>query len=155
KRTQFQDLRFMRLALRLARRGGDRVNPNPQVGCVLIKNGRIVGQGYHSRFGGPHAEAQALTNAGQRAHGATAYVNLEPCCHTDKKTPPCAPALISAGVRRVVIGMRDPNPKVSGLGLRSLRNAGISATVGMLEPECRALTRPSIVSMRQHRPFVI
>src|SRR5271167_1395003 len=111
----------MRLALKLARKGGSRVSPNPRVGCVLVKGGRIVGRGYHAVYGGPHAETRALKNAGKRARGATVFVNLEPCCHVDKKTPPCAQALIAAGVRRVVIGTMDPNPKVSGRSVRRLR----------------------------------
>ena len=145
----------MRMALQLALRGGSRVSPNPWVGCVLVKDGRIVGRGYHSVFGGPHAEIGAIKNAGKRAKGSTAYVNLEPCCHTDKKTPPCVPALISAGVRRVVIGTTDPNPKVSGGGIRGLRRAGIQVVSGVLEAECKALNRPFIVRMRKHRPYVI
>jgi diaminohydroxyphosphoribosylaminopyrimidine deaminase/5-amino-6-(5-phosphoribosylamino)uracil reductase len=120
-----------------------------------VKNGRIVGRGYHAVFGGPHAEVQALKNTGKKARGSTAYVNLEPCCHTDKKTPPCVPALISAGVRRIVIGMMDPNPKVSGRGIRRLRQAGIRVESSALEAECKAFNRPFIVCMRKHRPYVI
>ena len=146
---------FMRRALALARRGGPRVSPNPMVGCVLTRSGRIVAEGWHARYGGPHAEAAALAKAGARARGCTAYVNLEPCCHTDKQTPPCVKALIAAGVRRVVAGTRDPNPKVSGKGLRELKKAGIRVADGVLEKECVELNRPFAVRMTEGRPYVI
>ncbi|MFA5140789.1 MAG: bifunctional diaminohydroxyphosphoribosylaminopyrimidine deaminase/5-amino-6-(5-phosphoribosylamino)uracil reductase RibD [Elusimicrobiota bacterium] len=150
------DLRHMRQALRLASRGGRRVSPNPEVGCVLVKGGRVVGRGWHSRFGGPHAEPTALRQAGRAARGATAYVNLEPCCaHPGKKTPPCTEALIRAGVRRVVAAMRDPNPLVSGRGLRRLRRAGIAVRCGVLEAEARRLNRPFETLVRLKRPHVI
>jgi diaminohydroxyphosphoribosylaminopyrimidine deaminase/5-amino-6-(5-phosphoribosylamino)uracil reductase len=144
----------MNLALALAVRGQGRVEPNPMVGCVLAKNGRIVGRGYHKKFGGPHAEVEALRDAGSRARGATAYVTLEPCCHYGK-TPPCTEALITAGVRRVVAALKDPNPLVSGRGFRKLRQAGITCDVGLLEDEARRLNAPFITRQKKRRPYVI
>lgn len=146
--------RFMRRALSLARRGRGKVSPNPMVGCVLVKGGRVVGEGWHARFGGPHAEPRALKAAGKRARGATAYVTLEPCCYHGK-TPPCTAALTQAGVRRVVAGARDPNPRVSGRGLAALRRAGIRTQLGLLAKEAAALYRPFSVFIRQRRPYVI
>ncbi|MBI4346534.1 MAG: bifunctional diaminohydroxyphosphoribosylaminopyrimidine deaminase/5-amino-6-(5-phosphoribosylamino)uracil reductase RibD, partial [Elusimicrobia bacterium] len=146
---------FMRRALALARRGIPEASPNPFVGCVLVKGGRVVGEGWHARYGEAHAEPQALRRAGRRARGATAYVTLEPCCHTAKKTPPCCPALIAAGIKRVVAGCLDPNPPVSGRGLRQLRAAGIRAELGPLREECSALTRPFAVRLKKRRPYVI
>src|SRR5580693_8221099 len=108
-----QDERWMRQALKLARRGLSQVSPNPMVGAVIVKNNRLISSGYHRRFGGPHAEVEALARAGARAKGATLYVNLEPCSHWGK-TPPCADAVLRAGIQRVVAAMRDPNPLVSG-----------------------------------------
>src|SRR3954465_8703884 len=108
---------FIRRALRLAMNGRGRVEPNPMVGCVIVKDGRVIGEGWHEQFGGPHAEPNALAACTESPQGATAYVTLEPCCHTNKKTPPCAPRLIGGNLRRVVIGCTDPNPQVSGRGL--------------------------------------
>src|SRR5258708_17067756 len=119
-----EDPRWMARALELARRGLGETNPNPMVGCVLVKRGRVVGEGWHRRAGGPHAEAQALRAAGGAARGATAYVTLEPCAHQGR-TPPCAPALLQAGVRGVVAALRDPNPVVDGRGLARLRPPGV------------------------------
>lgn len=144
----------MQRALLLARRGEGRVEPNPMVGCVLVRSGRIVGEGRHRRFGGPHAEPNALAVAGPRARGATAYVTLEPCCHHGK-TPPCTEALIAAGVARVVVAVRDPNPLVAGKGLRQLRRAGIAVEVGLLGDEAAALLAPFITFQKHHRPYVI
>src|ERR1700681_4095881 len=110
------DQDYMKLALELAERGRGRTRPNPMVGGVIVKNGRIVATGYHRKAGRPHAEAIALSSAGTKAKGATLYVNLEPCCHTDKCTPPCTKAIIASGVKRVVAAMKDPNPKVTGRG---------------------------------------
>lgn len=144
----------MRRALRLAERGRGRVEPNPMVGCVIVRGGRIIGQGFHRRFGGPHAEIEALRECGQAARGATVYVTLEPCCYFGK-TPPCTDALIAAGVRRVVAAMIDPNPRVAGRGLRALRAAGIETRVGLLESEARALNAPFCRLIQQRRPWVI
>lgn len=144
----------MRRALALAARGRN-VSPNPMVGCVLLKAGRIIGSGFHRRAGGPHAEPQALARAGARARGATAFVNLEPCApYPGKRTPSCADALIRAGVRRVVAAMPDPNPAVRGRGLALLRRAGVRVEAGLLAPEARALNRPFAVFARERRPWV-
>ena len=148
------DLRFMRRALALAARGLGETNPNPMVGCILVKNGRVVGEAFHPRAGEPHAEILALRRAGRRARGATAYVTLEPCSHQGR-TPPCAPALVEAGVRRVVAAMGDPNPLVDGGGFRVLRRGGVAVTRGVLAAEARRLNQPFVVSMRERRPFVL
>jgi diaminohydroxyphosphoribosylaminopyrimidine deaminase/5-amino-6-(5-phosphoribosylamino)uracil reductase len=126
------DLYFLDLALALAAKGEGQVKPNPLVGAVVVKNGIIVGQGFHRYDGVKHAEVLALEEARQRAKGATIYVNLEPCCHrgNGKRTPPCCDALIAAGVKRVVSCIADPNPRVKGRGFATLRKAGISVTVG-------------------------
>lgn len=129
---------LMALAIQLARQGEERVEPNPLVGAVVVKDGEVVGRGFHERFGGPHAEIVALGAAGGKARGATLYVTLEPCAHRGK-TPPCAEAVIAAGVREVVVGERDPNPLVDGKGIASLEAAGILVTDGVLRAECRAL----------------
>ena len=144
----------MRRALALAARGLGETNPNPAVGCVLVRGGRVVGEGYHRRAGEPHAEVVALRQAGARARGATAYVNLEPCAHQGR-TPPCAPALVGAGVRRVVAAMGDPNPLVGGRGFRILRRRGIQVTRGVLEKEALRLNEPFVVAVRERRPFVL
>ena len=122
---------FMRRALSLAARGLGRVEPNPMVGCVIVRGGRIIGEGYHHRFGGAHAEVEALRRCAGRAKGATVYVTLEPCCYHGK-TPPCTDALLAARVARVVAAMRDPNPAVAGRGLRILRRAGVDVQLGVL-----------------------
>ena len=126
------DLYFLKLALALAAKGEGQVKPNPLVGAVIVNNGIIVGQGFHRYEGVKHAEVLALEEAGRRARGATVYVNLEPCCHRGggKRTPPCCDALIAAEVKRVVCCITDPNPRVNGRGLTTLREAGIAVTVG-------------------------
>ena len=123
--------KYMRRALTLARKGIGKTGPNPAVGCVIVKDGIVVGEGWHKKTGTPHAEVHALARAGARAKNADVYVTLEPCAHFGK-TPPCADALIAAGVARVYAGMVDPNPRVSGKGLEKLRAAGIEATAGIL-----------------------
>src|SRR6202790_4664945 len=120
----------MRAALALARRGLGSVWPNPAVGCVLVKNGQVVGRGWTQPSGRPHGETEALERAGSAARGATAYVSLEPCCHWGR-TPPCADALIAAGVRRVVVALEDPDPRVAGGGVARLRAAGIAVEAGL------------------------
>lgn len=148
------DERFMRRALALAARGR-RVSPNPMVGCVLVKGGRVVGEGWHRRAGGPHAEPQALALAGARARGATAYVNLEPCArYHGKRTPACAESLARAGVRRVVAGVPDPNPRVRGRGLALLRRSGVAVRLGVLASEAAELNRAFAVFAREGRPWV-
>jgi diaminohydroxyphosphoribosylaminopyrimidine deaminase/5-amino-6-(5-phosphoribosylamino)uracil reductase len=149
------DARFMRRALALAARGSGETNPNPLVGCVVVKAGRIVGEGWHGRAGGPHAEATALQEAGARARGATLYVNLEPCSHTQKRTPPCAPLVAASGVRRVVTAMRDPNPAVNGRGVARIRRAGVVVETGLLEAEARRLNERFVVAEVKRRPFVL
>lgn len=144
---------WMARALTLARRGLYTTDPNPRVGCVLVKQQRIVGEGYHVRAGEPHAEIHALRAAGKAARGATAYVTLEPCAHRGR-TGPCAEALIDAGVKRVVAAMEDPNPLVAGRGLAMLRDAGIDVSCGLLEQAARALNPGFIARMSRGRPFV-
>jgi len=148
-----QDKRHMKRALTLARKGIGKTSPNPAVGCVIVKAGRIVGEGWHKKAGLPHAEINALTMAGSEAQGADVYVTLEPCSHTGR-TPPCAEALIAAGVRRVVAGMVDPNPKVAGKGFAVLRKAGIMVEHGLMAGECRAINRPFIKHITTGLPYV-
>jgi len=146
--------KMMRRALALARRGLGRTSPNPAVGCVIVRNGEIVGEGWHRKAGTPHAEVHALCQAGDRARAADVYVTLEPCSHHGR-TPPCAEALIKAGVARVFAGMKDPNPLVSGRGLAMLRQAGISVECGVLEEECRLLNEAFLKHVTTGLPFVI
>ncbi|MBN2562938.1 MAG: bifunctional diaminohydroxyphosphoribosylaminopyrimidine deaminase/5-amino-6-(5-phosphoribosylamino)uracil reductase RibD [Phycisphaerae bacterium] len=148
------DREHMKRAIALARRGQGFVEPNPMVGCVIVKGRRIVGQGYHRRFGAPHAESNALRAAGKHAIGATVYVTLEPCCHTGK-TPPCADALIRTKIKRVVVAMTDPNPLVAGEGLKQLRAAGIRVELGLLRREALALNAPFVTFHVKQRPYVI
>ncbi len=150
-----RDTESMELALRLAARGEGLTSPNPMVGAVIVSGNRIVGQGYHRRVGGPHAEQFALQGAGRRARGATLYVTLEPCQHSHKRTPPCVPSIIAAGLGRVVVAMRDPNPRVSGRGIRRLRQAGLRVDVGCLQEEAERLNERYVHWMRTGRPFVI
>ncbi len=145
--------RFMRRALSLAKRGAGKVNPNPMVGAVLVRNGEVVGEGYHRYFGAPHAEVEALRQAGERARGAHLYVNLEPCCHYGK-TPPCTDAIIGAGVRKVIVSNVDPNPLVSGKGLRILRGKGVEVETGVLESEGERLNEMFFHFHRTGMPFV-
>lgn len=144
---------WMARALRLARRGHYTTMPNPRVGCVLVKHDRVVGEGFHVRAGEPHAEVNALREAGAAARGATAYVTLEPCSHHGR-TGPCAVALVRAGVGQVVVAMQDPNPQVAGRGIARLREAGIPVQVGVLEAEARALNPGFVMRMSRGRPFV-
>lgn len=140
--------------MELAARGRGWVSPNPLVGAVVARNGKIIGEGFHSKFGGPHAEVIALRQAGAKARGATLYVTLEPCTHWGK-TPPCAPLVVESRVRRVVIAMKDPNPIVSGRGVQALRKAGIRTEVGVEEAAARHLNRSYIVWRTKHRPHVV
>ena len=143
----------MRRALALARRGAGRVSPNPMVGAVLVRQGRVVGEGYHRRFGAPHAEVEALVEAGSRARGSVLFTTLEPCAHQGK-TPPCVEAIRDAGVRRVWVAIRDPHPFVGGRGIRRLRNAGVRVETGLMEPEARELNEAYLTRLRQGRPLV-
>lgn len=147
------DHAWMGRALELAARGLFTATPNPRVGCVLVKDGQVVGEGWHRRAGEPHAEAMALAAAGEAARGATAYVTLEPCSHFGR-TPPCADALVTAGVARVVAAMQDPNPLVAGRGLQRLREAGIEVRCGLLEPRARELNIGFVSRMARGRPWV-
>ena len=149
-----QDLSYMKRALRLAAKGKGHTSPNPMVGAVIVQNGRVVGQGYHRRAGSPHAEIIALNKAGVRARNATLYVTLEPCCHTSKRTPPCVPAVRYSAIKRVVVAMRDPNPKVRGKGIRQLRQAGIRVDVGCLEQHAQELNRAYGQWVKTGYPFV-
>ena len=148
-----QDTQHMQLALALAWQGRFSTSPNPRVGCVIVHGSQIVGQGYHVQAGAPHAEVHALAQAGALARGATAYVTLEPCAHHGR-TPPCAEALVRAGVSRVVAAMQDPNPLVAGKGLAILRQAGIQTAGGLCEAEARALNRGFLSRIERQRPFV-
>ncbi len=146
------DHEFMARALHLAERGLYSTMPNPRVGCVLVRDGAVIGEGWHRQAGGPHAEVHALDSAGN-ARGATAYVTLEPCSHHGR-TPPCAEALIAAGVARVVAAMQDPNPRVAGRGMATLAAAGIATECGLLESEARELNIGFVSRMSRGRPWV-
>jgi diaminohydroxyphosphoribosylaminopyrimidine deaminase/5-amino-6-(5-phosphoribosylamino)uracil reductase len=148
-----RDDTHMARALELARRGLHTTHPNPRVGCVVVRDGTVVGEGWHERAGGPHAEVVALGQAGPRARGADVYVTLEPCCHHGR-TGPCTEALKHAGVGRVFAAMEDPNPKVAGQGLAALRAAGIAAEAGLMQDEAAALNRGFVSRMARGRPFV-
>lgn len=148
------DLHWMRRAIRLAMNGRGGVEPNPMVGCVIVKDGRAIGEGYHRQFGGPHAEPDALGSCTESPLGATAYVTLEPCCHTDKKTPPCVPKLIEARVARVVIGCLDPNPQVNGRGAAQLRAAGIEVVAPGLDAPAKQLIAAFTAKRLYARPYV-
>lgn len=148
------DLRFMQMALDLAARGRGFTSPNPLVAAVVVKDGAVVGQGYHQLAGGPHAEVYAIDAAGEQARGATLYVNLEPCNHTGR-TPPCTLKIVEAGIRRVVVGMQDPNPAVTGGGADFLKQRGIEVTLGVCGEAAEALNEVFIKYIRTRRPFVI
>lgn len=148
-----QDAHYMSQAIRLAERGQLTVRPNPAVGCVIVKDDQVVGEGWHIRAGTPHAEVHALRMAGEQSQGATAYVTLEPCSHHGR-TPPCCDALTAAGVARVVVAMQDPNPLVAGKGIARLRGAGIQVDVGLMEASARALNVGFLSRMERGLPFV-
>ena len=148
-----QDVAFMQLALDLAKQGEFTTTPNPSVGCVLVKDGKVVGKGFHAKAGEPHAEVMALREAGENARGATAYVTLEPCSHFGR-TPPCAKGLVEAGVSKVIAAMCDPNPQVAGKGLQILSDAGIESAVGLLEENAEQLNKGFLKRMRTGKPFV-
>jgi diaminohydroxyphosphoribosylaminopyrimidine deaminase/5-amino-6-(5-phosphoribosylamino)uracil reductase len=156
--TVADDRRHMLRALELAVRGQGAVEPNPMVGCVLVRgvgtsDERVVGEGWHQAFGGPHAEIHAIAAAGSAARGATAYVSLEPCCHYGQ-TPPCTTALLSAGVARVVAAMRDPFPMVDGHGIAQLQAAGVEVEFGLCQDEARELNAPFIMLVEESRPWI-
>ena len=149
-----EDIRYMKEALALAERGAGHVSPNPMVGAVIVKDGRIVSRGWHKACGALHAETDALACCSESPAGATMYVTLEPCCHYGKQ-PPCTTAIIEAGISRVVVAMADPNPLVAGKGISILREHGISVQTGLLEKEASALNRIFIRYITEHRPWVI
>src|ERR1700722_19138192 len=151
--NQSRDDAWMGKAIRLAMGGRGAVEPNPMVGCILVREERIIGQGLHERFGSAHAEPTALANCVESPAGATAYVTLEPCCHLNKKTPPCVPALIAAKIARVVVGCHDPNPQVSGEGIAQLRQADIHVDLAD-DPACRQLLAPFLATTVHHRPYI-
>ncbi len=147
------DRGWMNRALALAGRGLYTTSPNPHVGCVIVRDGQVVGEGFHARAGGPHAEVEALAQAGERARGATAYVTLEPCSHVGR-TPACAPQLVAAGVERVVSAMVDPDPRVAGRGHALLREAGVSVTEAIAPTAARELNRGFVSRMERGRPWI-
>ncbi len=149
------DRDYMKSVLRLAAKGRGKTSPNPMVGAIIVNKNRVIGKGYHRKAGTPHAEILALRESGERARGSALYVNLEPCCHRDKKTPPCTDAIIQSGIKKVVLGMTDPNPKVSGKGIRVLKKAGIEIVTGILEEESRRLNGAYIKYITTGQPFVI
>ncbi|MCK4234353.1 bifunctional diaminohydroxyphosphoribosylaminopyrimidine deaminase/5-amino-6-(5-phosphoribosylamino)uracil reductase RibD [candidate division WOR-3 bacterium] len=144
----------MKKAIQLARRGKGRVSPNPLVGAIIVKNGKIIGDGYHKKAGTEHAEIVAIKKAGKKAKDSTMYVNLEPCCHYGK-TPPCTETIIGAGIKEVFIGTKDPNPLVSGNGIKKLEKKGIKVNIGTLENEARKLNEFYFTYMKKKRPFII
>ena len=149
-----EDQDYMRLALELAKRGCGWTNPNPMVGAVLVKHGRIIGQGYHTRYGELHAEREALKACTESPEGATMYVTLEPCCHHGKQ-PPCTDAILEAGIARVVVGSEDPNPLVAGKGLERLRVQGVEVATGVLRDACDALNQVFFHFIQTRRPYVV
>ena len=144
----------MRWAIALALEGAGRTSPNPVVGALVVKGGRVVGEGYHARAGAPHAEINALAEAGRRARGADLYVTLEPCCH-EGRTPPCVPSIVEAGIRRVIVGTRDPNPRVDGRGIRALKRAGVIVVEGVLKESCRLMNEPYNKFIKSGVPYVV
>jgi diaminohydroxyphosphoribosylaminopyrimidine deaminase/5-amino-6-(5-phosphoribosylamino)uracil reductase len=151
-----EDIRFMREALRLAESMRGRTSPDPMVGAVIVKDGKVLSSGYHAEVTTPHAEAWAIAKAGEAAKGAVMYVNLEPCCFFETKTnPPCTQAIIQSGIKKVFAAMEDPNPSVAGRGFAELREAGIEVEVGLLEPEAKKLNEVFIKYITTGRPFVI
>ncbi len=148
------DHHYMRIALQEACKGVGRTSPNPCVGAVIVKEGRIISRGYHKKAGTPHAEVHAIQRAGDDAHDATIYVTLEPCNHTGR-TPPCSHAIVESGIKRVVIGMEDPNPLVDGRGVDYLRQNGVDVIIGILSEECKKINRPFIKFITTSRPWII
>ncbi len=152
--TVKSDMQYIHRCLTLARRGRGGVSPNPMVGCVIMKNGLVIGEGYHHRFGEHHAERNAIHNAKTSVRGATLYINLEPCSHYGK-TPPCVDAIVESGIRRVVVGTLDPNPLVAGRGVKILREAGIDVTVGVKNDECKEFNKTFFKYICTGQPYVL
>ncbi|MGH7888975.1 MAG: bifunctional diaminohydroxyphosphoribosylaminopyrimidine deaminase/5-amino-6-(5-phosphoribosylamino)uracil reductase RibD [Thermodesulfobacteriota bacterium] len=152
------DVKYMSIALRFAKKAEGMTSPNPLVGAVLVKKGEILGKGYHKKAGLPHAEIEAFSDAEERKHnvkGSTLYVTLEPCCHTEKRTPPCVKTIIDKGILRVIVGTLDPNPKVNGKGIKVLREKGLEVKIGVLEDECRHINEGFFKHINTGTPFVI
>ncbi len=145
---------YIKRTLRLAVRAQGMTSPNPLVGAVLVKNGRILSEDFHRKAGTPHAEAIAIAKAGGKISGSTLYINLEPCCHTEKRTPPCTKAIIRAGIKKVIIAMKDPNPQVSGMGIAEMKRAGIEVRTGLLEDRAQKLNEAYIKYITTGKPFV-
>ena len=145
---------YLKKTFELAKKGVGYVSPNPMVGAVLVKNGKVIGEGYHQKFGEAHAEVNAIDNATESVHGATLYCNLEPCCHLDKKTPPCAQRTIKEGIKKVVVSNLDPNPQVNGKGLRLLKGSGIEVESGVLKAEGEKLNRFFFKYIKNKIPYV-
>ena len=145
--------KYMRIAIELAKRGAGAVNPNPMVGAVVVKNGKVIGEGYHKFFGGPHAEVYALEDAGKEAEGAAIYVTLEPCTHYGK-TPPCAKKIIDMGIKKCFIGSSDPNPKVAGKGVAMLKEAGIEVVENVLKEECDEINQVFFKYIKTRIPYL-
>ncbi len=146
---------YMKRTLKLALKAEGLTSPNPLVGAVIVKNGEVIAEDFHKKPGTPHAEALAIEKAGDKARGSTLFVNLEPCCHTEKRTPPCTKAIINAGIKEVVIAMKDPNPMVSGKGIMELQKAGIIVKFGILEEEAKRLNEFYVKYITTGKPFVI
>ncbi len=145
---------YLKRCLELAAKGMGTVSPNPLVGAVLVKNGKVIGEGYHKRYGEAHAEVDALNNSTGDVNGATLYCNLEPCCHTNKQTPPCVPLIISKGIKKVVISNFDPNPDVNGEGVKQLRDAGIEVIIDVLKEEGKKLNKFYFNYVRKKIPYI-
>jgi diaminohydroxyphosphoribosylaminopyrimidine deaminase/5-amino-6-(5-phosphoribosylamino)uracil reductase len=148
------DEQYIKRTLRLAVRAQGMTSPNPMVGAVLIKNGKILSEDFHRKAGTPHAEALVIAKAGEKTIGSTLYINLEPCCHTEKRTPPCTKTIIRAGIKKVIIAMKDPNPQVSGMGIAELQRAGIEVRTGVLEDKAQRLNEAYIKYITTGKPFV-
>lgn len=147
--------KYIKFAINLALKAIGHTSPNPLVGCVIVKNNKVISTGYHKKDGFLHAEAEALKKAGIKARGATLYVNLEPCVHTNKKTPPCADEIIKSGIKKIVASMKDPNPEVNGKGFAKLRNAGCDVREGVLKQEALELNRVFVKNMIKNNPYII
>ncbi|MBP7791766.1 MAG: bifunctional diaminohydroxyphosphoribosylaminopyrimidine deaminase/5-amino-6-(5-phosphoribosylamino)uracil reductase RibD [Candidatus Goldbacteria bacterium] len=150
-----KDEKYIKQTIYLASKATGHTSPNPMVGCVIVKNGKIIATGYHKKSGAPHAEAEAIKKAGKNSKGAVLYVNLEPCVHVNKKTPPCVDEIIKSGIKKVVASMKDPNPEVNGKGFEKLKSEGLSVTEGILKKEAEELNRVFIKNMRKKLPYVI
>ncbi|MDI6800848.1 MAG: bifunctional diaminohydroxyphosphoribosylaminopyrimidine deaminase/5-amino-6-(5-phosphoribosylamino)uracil reductase RibD [Thermodesulfovibrionales bacterium] len=150
-----KDISFMKKALALAAKARGMTSPNPMVGAVIVRNGKVISEDYHKQAGEPHAEALAILKAGDKAKGASLYVTLEPCCHLDKRTPPCTKTIINSGIKKVFIAVKDPNPKVSGKGFEELKKQGIEVVSGILEDKARKLNEAYVKYITTGMPFVI